>query len=107
MEKTPRYRVLVSDRARQMLAAHVRFLAEKSPEASRRTINELMSAIRSLAYMPERFPFLMAELVPPNKYHKVFVENWYLVLYQIKDQTVYVDYIVDCRQDYGWPIRQS
>jgi hypothetical protein len=26
-------------------------------------------------------------------------------LYQVKDQAVYVDYIVDCRQDYGWLLR--
>ncbi len=31
----------------------------------------------------------------------MFVEKRYLVLYQIKDQTVYVEYIVDCRQDYS------
>jgi len=29
----------------------------------------------------------------------------YLILYQIKGQMVYVDYIVDCRQDYEWLIR--
>ena len=61
-----------------------------------------MNAIRSLSIMPERFPFLTAEFIPLNKYHKMFVEKYYLILYQIKDQTVFVDYIVDCRQDYGW-----
>jgi plasmid stabilization system protein ParE len=105
MEKKPKYRVLVSDRARQMLASHVRFPAQKSPSAARKVKNELMDAIRSLHQMPERFTFLEAEFVPPNKYHKMFVEKWYLILYQIKDQTVYVDYIVDCRQDYGWLVR--
>jgi len=105
MEKKVQYRVIVSDRARQMLAGHVRFLAQKSPAAARRTKNELMDAIRSLSTMPQRFPFLDAEFIPLNKYHKMFVEKWYLILYQIKDQTVYVDYIVDCRQDYGWLVR--
>lgn len=46
-----------------------------------------------------------AEFIPLNKYHKMFVEKRYLILYQIKDRKVYVDYIVDCRQDYGWLIR--
>lgn len=102
MEKKPQYKVIVSDRARQMLAGHVRFLAQKSPTATRRTKNKLMDAIRSLFVMPERYPFLNAEFIPLNKYHKMFEEKWYLILYQIKDQMVYVDYIVDCRQDYGW-----
>ncbi|MDD4334924.1 MAG: type II toxin-antitoxin system RelE/ParE family toxin [Desulfotomaculaceae bacterium] len=105
MEKKPPYKVIVSDRARQMLAAHVLFLAQKSPAAARKTKNELMDAIRSLSTMPERFPFLNAEFMPLNKYHKMYVEKWYLILYQIKDQTVYVDYIVDCRQDYGWLVK--
>lgn len=105
MVKKIQYKVIVSDRARQMLAGHVRFLAQKSPSAARKAKNDLMDAIRSLFLMPERFPFLTAEFIPLNKYHKMFVEKWYLILYQIKDQTVYVDYIVDCRQDYGWLVR--
>ncbi len=105
MEKKPQYKVIVSDHARQMLAGHVRFLAQKSPSAARKVKNNLMDAIRSLNKMPERCPFLEAEFIPPNKYHKMFVEKWYLILYQIKDQTVYVDYIVDCRQDYGWLVQ--
>jgi len=105
MEKKPQYKVIVSDRARQMLAGHVQFLAQKSPSTARRAKNDMMDAIRSISTMPERFPFLTAEFIPPNKYHKMFVEKWYLILYQIKDQTVYVDYIVDCRQDYGWLMR--
>ncbi|MDD2586180.1 MAG: type II toxin-antitoxin system RelE/ParE family toxin [Syntrophomonadaceae bacterium] len=105
MEKNPHYKVIVSDRARQMLANHVRFLAQKSPSAAREAKNELMEAIRSLYEMPNRFPFLEAEFIPPNKYHKMFVQKWHLILYQIKDQTVYVDYIVDCRQDYAWLVR--
>jgi len=105
MEKKPHYKVIVSDRARQMLAGHVRFLTQKSSAAARRTKNELLDAIRTLSAMPERYPFLIAEFIPVNKYHKMFVEKWYLILYQIKDQTVYVDYIVDCRQDYKWLVK--
>lgn len=105
MEKKPQYKVIVSDRARQMLAGHVRFLAQKSPTAARRVKNELMNAIRSLHQMPERYPFFDAGFIPLNKYHKMFVEKRYLILYQIKDQTVYVDYVVDCRQDYAWLVR--
>ena len=101
MENKPQYKVIVSDRARQMMAGHVRFLAQKSPTAARKIKNDLMDTIRSLSAMPERFPFLAVEFIPINKYHKLFVEKWYLIMYQIKDQTVYVDYIVDCRQDYG------
>jgi plasmid stabilization system protein ParE len=88
-----------------MLGAHIKFLAQVSPDAARDTKTRLLTAIRSLAAMPERYPFLDEEHIPKGKYHKIFVDNWYLVLYQIKDQTVYADYIFDCRQDYGWLVR--
>ena len=100
-----RYKVIVADRAKAMLGAHIKFMAGVSPAAAREVKSKLLAAMRSLSKMPERFPFFDEEHVPRGKYHKMFVENWYLVLYQIKDQTVYVDYIVDCRQDYGWLIR--
>ncbi|HBG42923.1 MAG TPA: plasmid stabilization protein [Firmicutes bacterium] len=102
MENRLQYKVLVSDRARQMLASHIRFLAQKNPAAARQTKKDLMDDVRLLQQMPERFPFLKADFIPPNKYHKMFVEKWYLVIYQVRNQTVYVDYIVDCRQDYDW-----
>ena len=100
-----KYNVVVSDRSRLMLGVHVRFLANVNPKAARETKSRIMAAIRSLEKNPMRFPFLQAEYIPPNKYRGMFVENWYLVLYQIKDNNVFVDYIVDCRQDYAWLVR--
>ena len=100
MRKKPQYKAIISDRARQMLAGHVRFLAHRSLPAAREMKNDLIDAINSLYQMPERFPFLVADFIPHNKYHKMLAGKRYLILYQIKDQTVYADYIVDCRQDY-------
>jgi plasmid stabilization system protein ParE len=88
-----------------MLADHIWFLAQKGPAAARKVKNSLSEAMRSLRRMPERYPCLDAEFIPTNKFHKMFVEKWYLILYQIKDQTVFMDYIVDCRQDYKWLVR--
>ena len=45
------------------------------------------------------------EFVPRNKYHKMVVDNRYLILYQIKDRMIFVDYIMDGRQDYSWLVR--
>lgn len=100
-----KYQVIVSDRARRMLGTHVRFLAKVNPEAARAKKNELVKAIRSLETMPERFPFFEEAYIPANKYHKMYVAKWYLVLYQIREGTVFVEHILDCRKDYGWLIR--
>ena len=99
-----KYKVIVSDRAKRMLGAHIRFMAQVNKDAASTKKKEIISAIRSLNYMPQRFPFFEEAYIPPNKYHKMFIEKWYLILYQIQDDTVYVDYIVDCRKDYNWLI---
>jgi plasmid stabilization system protein ParE len=99
-----KYKVIVSDRAKRMLGAHIRFMAQVNKDAASTKKKEIITAIRSLNHMPQRFPFFEEAYIPQNKYHKMFIEKWYLILYQIQDDTVYVEYIVDCRKDYNWLI---
>ena len=99
------YQVIISEQAKQNLLLHVRFLAQISKPAAQKLRKRLVEEIRSLEQMPHRYPFLNVEFIPPNKYHKLYVENNYLILYQIRDCTVYVDWIVDCRQDYQWLLK--
>lgn len=100
-----KYKVIVSDRAKRMLGAHIRFIAQVNKETAAVKKKEIMTAMRSLCQMPQRFPYFEELYITPNKYHKIFIEKWYLVLYQIQDDTVFVEYILDCRKDYGWLIR--
>lgn len=104
MKENVKYKIIVSDRAKRMLEAHIRFMAQVNKEAAAEKRNELIDAMRSLSQMPQRFPFFEEMYIPPNKYHKMFVPNRYIILYQIQDDTVYVDYILDCRKDYSWLI---
>lgn len=99
-----KYKVIVSDRAKRMLGAHIRFMAQVNKDAASTKKKEIITAIRSLNHMPQRFPFFEEAYIPQNKYHKMFIEKWYLILYQIQDDTVYVEYIVECRKDYNWLI---
>jgi plasmid stabilization system protein ParE len=101
------FKVIIADRAKRMLGTHIKFLAQADLLAAREAKARILAAIRSLSKMPDRFPFLDEEYIPHGKYHKMFVEKWYLILYQIKDQTVYVDHIVDVRQDYSWLIHEQ
>ena len=99
-----KYKVIVSDKAKQMLGMHIRFIAQVNKEAAKKKKKELIEAMRSLEYMPHKFPFFEEPYIPSNKYHKMYVKKWYLVLYQIKDNIVYIDYMLDCRKDYSWLI---
>ena len=104
MPERRKYNVIVSDRAKQMLGVHMRFLAQVDRDAARNKKKEIVDAMRSLTYSPKRFPFFEEPYIPSNKYHKMFVKNWYLILYQVEDDTVYIDYILDYRRDYSWLI---
>ena len=99
------YKVLISGEAKQMLSEHVYFLAQVDPKAAEDCKREIINGIRSLKKMPERFPLFEPEnrLSP---YRKMFIPKRYLVLYIIKEDTVYIEYILDCRQDYGWLIEE-
>ena len=100
-----KYKVVISDKAKEMLGVHIRFLSQVNRDAASELKNRLIREIRSLEEMPQRFPFFNETYIPANKYHKMYVKEYYLVLYQIKDSTVYVDWIVDCRQDYQWLLK--
>lgn len=99
-----KYKIIISDKAKRMLGMHIRFMAQVNKKAASTKKKELLTAIRSLEHMPQRFPFFEDPYIPPNNYHKMFVKKWYLVLYQIKDNIVYVDFIIDCRKEYSWLI---
>lgn len=105
MADSKRYKVIVSDRAKRMLGTHIRFMAQVNKQAAIEKKKEIMTALRTLSQMPQRYPFFEELYITPNKYHKMFIEKWYLVLYQIQDDTVYVEYILDCRKDYSWLVK--
>ncbi len=96
------YQVVISDDATQMLVSHARFLAQVSESAAMRLINAFQESASSLTQFPERNPWLNDPLIPKGKYRKLLLEKRYLLVYQIKGATVYVDAVVDTRQDYGW-----
>lgn len=104
MSKNAEYRVIVSDRAKRLMGKHVLFLSKVSPKAAAELKVRLVEAVASLSSMSERCPFFNESYIPANKYHKLIVEKNYLIIYQIKDSVVLVEYILDCRQDYQWLI---
>lgn len=99
------YRVVISERATQMLVSHAAFLAQVSPEAAERLTTEFEKTAKSLEFMPQRCPWFNGEYIPRNAYRFILFEKYYMLIFQIVDDVVYADYVVDCRQDYGWLIQ--
>ena len=99
-----KHRVVISAKAKLQIGQYVRFLANVNRNAASDLKARFVSEIKSLENMPGRYPFFEEEYIPAHKYHKLYVSNWFLVLYQVKDSVVYVDYVLDCREDYRWLI---
>lgn len=97
-----KYSVVISDEATQMLVSHTRFFAEVSETAALRLIDEFNEKVGSLEAYPERNSWLADPMIPANKYRKLLMGKRYLLIYQMRGSKVYVDAVVDCRQDYGW-----
>jgi len=97
-----KYIVIISERASEMLVSHTRFLAQVGEQAAQNLIEKFKASAKSLEDLPERNPILDVPAMPINKYRKLLLGKQYLLIYQIKGDIVYVDYFIDCRQDYEW-----
>ena len=58
-----------------MLGTHIRFMAQANKQAAVAKKKEIMTAMRSLSQVPQRFPFFEGLYITPNKYHKLFIEK--------------------------------
>lgn len=102
MAQSDRYRVVVSDRAVEMLVSCARFLANVSEQAAEELVTAFSEKAASLQQLPERCPWMDSAYIPKRKYRKLTLAETYLMIYQIKGDAVYIDYVLDCRQDYRW-----
>ena len=105
MENLKLYKVVVADKAKEALGEIIAYIAADSLQNAQSVKTEIIKALNSLAVLSERFPFLEGDFIPYNKYRKMVVLKRFLVIYQLKAETVYVDFVLDCKQDYGWLIR--
>jgi len=96
------YQLVVSEETVQMIGRHAHFLYQSSASAAERLVETYEKAVSSLITLPQRCPWYKGSGVPQNKFRYLIFEKRYALLFQIKEDTVYVDYAVDCRQDLTW-----
>ena len=101
-EKTKKYSVFIHEPATEMLIEHVRFLAHANEAAVRRLVSALKIKAKALEAMPERCHWLYHPLIQEHKYRKLTFETHYMLIFQITGESVHVDAMVDCRQEYIW-----
>jgi hypothetical protein len=97
MDKT--YDVEISQVAKDQMYTHISFLSNVSEEASVVLKDLFIASIKSLKEHPDRFTFYDNFALPLQRYRKMPVSPYYLVLYEVTNRIVYVDYIIDTRQE--------
>jgi len=99
------YDIIISDAALAMLDSHIAFLAKINQNTAMRLMDEILDSIESLSRNPLRYPAYESQFIPDNRYRKMLAAKRYLIFYEVTNSIVYIDYIIDCRQDYEWLIR--
>ena len=102
MTDLKKYLVHIAGDAKQMLDTHVTFLDKVSEDAVDRLVDSFIETTDSLQTLPERCPWYKGKFVPHNMYRYLLFEDRYALVFQINENVVSVDYVIDCRQDYGW-----
>ena len=98
----PKYEVIISRGAERMLLKHSEFLSQVNPAAARRLVNKLKKVKSNLSDSPYQFPYADELDVPgiqPEIYRKCIFEKRYKALFLIEENNVYIDAIIDCRQE--------
>ena len=100
--KREKYKVLLADRADKMLLKHTEFLARVSLVAARRLLVGFKKVTNFLAENPLQFPFvdeLDVPGIPLKTYRKCLFSERYKAIYLIEGNEVYIDAIIDTRQE--------
>ena len=98
-----KYHVLVSGKARDMLFEHARFLAQVSVPAAEKLFDQFEDRVSSLETMPERCAYYNNPFVKSRQYRKLSLGNNLLILFQVAENTVYIELIIDGRAE-GKPL---
>jgi len=101
-KETKKHSVTIQDPATEMLVQHARFLAQANESAAKLLTLEFINKAKTLETMPERCPWLSYPLIPKHKYRKLIFGKHYMLIFQVINESVYVDAMIDCRQDYIW-----
>ena len=99
MNENPKNSVLVSGRARDMLYEHACFLAQVSVKAGEEQFDQFEEKITSLEEIPERCSYYYNPYIRSGKYQKLALGNYLLILFQVVNNTVYIDLIIDARAE--------
>lgn len=100
-----KYNVIISNKANQLIKRHLAIIVNVSKSAAKKQSEEFKSAIKRIGENPKMFPAFEEEFIKYGKYRKCVVSKTYIIIFQVKEDMIYIDYVIDTRSDYSWLIR--
>ena len=92
------YTVIVDPAVNDRMFDHFEFLARVNESAAERLLDQLVDDMQSLERLPYRNPVFNRSYLKSGKYRYMVSCEKYLIVYQIIDNTVFIDDIQDSRR---------
>jgi len=94
-----KYAITLSRRVDAMLLQHVEFLARVSVPAARKFRQDYADILKRISNNPSLFPVDTDLNLPEGVYRKALFAERYKALFSVENNVVFLDAVVDCRQD--------
>ena len=92
------YKLIVSRHVAGRLLAYVRFISNVSLGAAQTFVAEYESILKRIEDNPLQFQ-VDTSFENPYGYRRAVFAKWYKCLFKVDGSAVYVDAVVDCRQE--------
>ena len=93
------YKLVLASRVERQLLCHFEFLLRVSAPAAKRFRREFGDTLSELAANPFQFPWEQDLNLPEGLYRTALFSKRYKILFLVENNTVYIDAVVDCRQN--------
>lgn len=89
-------KILISNKAKLDLYLHSFYKSKYSKASAHKFFKDFNSSIQSLLL----FPYMYPKISTNNPYRKILFNKKYLIIYFIENGNVYIDSIINCKQNY-------
>ena len=89
-----------------MLKLHINYLKLSSFINANHFREIILQSAKELEYFPKRYPLFLVPEISNKKYRKMVVDKRYLLLYEVIGESVWINLILDCRQNYKWFLKE-
>lgn len=89
-------KILISNEARDQLYLHSFYKSKYSKLSSLKFLKDFNSSIQTLLL----FPYMYPKISTKSPYRKILFNKKYLIIYFIENNNIYIDSIINCKQNY-------